>query len=232
METATHWLAVPFLPLGERSYSLLDVVILVALLVRAVWLVLQLLRSRVLRYTGMSAGGQEAVAFVARYGLLLVGTLVLLQLWGLDLTSLTLFASVLGVGVGLGLQGITKNFLSGLIIIFERPIQVGDFVEIGDLQGSVDSLGLRSTKVTTLPAGHLGGLQAAVGLAAELKQHRLAVLSVGRPRPQLRAVGASLAGRNRRHRSSAQAPLLQLLQSCRGVVSQPVVQQSRSLSCC
>ncbi len=147
------WLGSPFLPLGQRSYSLQDVAVLLLLFValtQAVGVLQSLLRKRVLRYTGMSAGGQEAVAFVARYGLLLVGTLVLLQLWGLDLTSLTLFASVLGVGVGLGLQGISKNFLSGLIIIFERPIQVGDFVEIGDLQGSVASLGLRSTKVTTL----------------------------------------------------------------------------------
>lgn len=153
VETATHWLAVPFLPLGEHSYSLLDVVILVALLVllvRAVGLVLQLLRSRVLRYTGMSVGGQEAVAFLTRYGLLFVGTLVLLQLWGLDLTSLTLFASVLGVGVGLGFQTLSKNLLSGMVIIFERPIQVGDFVEIGDLQGTVQRLGLRSTVVETL----------------------------------------------------------------------------------
>lgn len=153
VDATQGWLGAPFLPLGARSYSLQDVVVLLLLFValaQGVGLLQNLLRRRVLRYTGMSAGGQEAVAFVARYGLLLVGSLVLLQLWGLDLTSLTLFASVLGVGVGLGLQGISKNFLSGLIIIFERPIQVGDFVEIGDLQGSVDSLGLRSTKVTTL----------------------------------------------------------------------------------
>ncbi|MFQ6537682.1 MULTISPECIES: mechanosensitive ion channel family protein [Aphanothece] len=153
LEATRSWLEAPFLPLGARSYSLQDLVVLVLLFValaQMVGLLQSLLRKRVLRYTGMSEGGQEAVAFVARYGLLLVGTLVLLQLWGLDLTSLTLFASVLGVGVGLGLQGISKNFLSGLIIIFERPIQVGDFVEIGDLQGSVESLGLRSTKVTTL----------------------------------------------------------------------------------
>ncbi|MCP9887618.1 mechanosensitive ion channel [Cyanobium sp. ATX 6A2] len=153
MGETSRWLGVPLLPLGERSYSLLDVVILVALLlllVRAVGLVLRLLRTRVLRYTGMSLGGQEAVAFLTRYGLLFVGALVLLQLWGLDLSSLTLFASVLGVGVGLGFQTISKNLLSGMVIIFERPIQVGDFVEIGDLQGTVQKLGLRSTVVETL----------------------------------------------------------------------------------
>ncbi|MBE9173301.1 mechanosensitive ion channel protein MscS, partial [Cyanobium sp. LEGE 06143] len=92
------WLGSPFLPLGQRSYSLQDVAVLLLLFValtQAVGVLQSLLRKRVLRYTGMSAGGQEAVAFVARYGLLLVGTLVLLQLWGLDLTSLTLFASCL-----------------------------------------------------------------------------------------------------------------------------------------
>ena len=153
LHATTGWLDAPFLPLGERSYSLLDAVILLSLFVlltQAVGLLQRLLRRRVLRHTGMSLGGQEAVAFVARYGLLFIGTLVLLQLWGLDLTSLALFASVLGVGVGLGLQGISKNVLSGLIIIFERPIQVGDFVEIGDLQGTVLRLGLRCTEVVTL----------------------------------------------------------------------------------
>jgi small-conductance mechanosensitive channel len=153
LQGALRSLAVPFLPLGERSYSLLDAVILRALLLaflQGVALLQRLLRTRVLRYTGMSLGGQEAVAFLTRYGLLFFGTLVLLQLWGLDLTSLALFASVLGVGVGLGLQTISKNLLSGLVIIFERPIQVGDFVEIGDLQGTVEKLGLRSTVVESL----------------------------------------------------------------------------------
>ncbi|WP_259721372.1 mechanosensitive ion channel family protein [Synechococcus sp. CS-1328] len=146
-------LASPFLPLGERSYSVLDVVVLLGLFVlltRLVGVLQGLLRSRVLRYTGINVGAQEAVAFVVRYGLLFIGTLVLLQLWGLDLSSLTLFAGVLGVGVGLGLQGITKNFVSGLVIIFEQPIRVGDFVEIGDLQGTVQRVNLRSTEVLTL----------------------------------------------------------------------------------
>ncbi|WP_323271091.1 mechanosensitive ion channel family protein [Synechococcus sp. CCY9201] len=146
-------LASPFLPLGENSYSVLDVVVLLGLFVlltRLVGVLQGLLRSRVLRYTGINVGAQEAVAFVVRYGLLFIGTLVLLQLWGLDLSSLTLFAGVLGVGVGLGLQGITKNFVSGLVIIFEQPIRVGDFVEIGDLQGTVQRVNLRSTEVLTL----------------------------------------------------------------------------------
>ncbi len=149
----TESLGSPFLPLGGRSYSVLDAVILVALflvLVRGVAFLTGLLRTRVLQRTGIEPGSQEAIAFILQYGLLFFGTLVLLQLWGLNLTSLALFASVLGVGVGLGLQGIAKNLISGLIIMFERPIQVNDFVEVGDLQGTVTRVNLRSTEVVTL----------------------------------------------------------------------------------
>jgi small-conductance mechanosensitive channel len=145
----------PFLPLGERNYSVLDAIVLIGLFValfRGVGLVQAILRTKVLRHTSIGLGGQETIAFLVRYGLLIVGALVLLQLWGLDLTSLALFAGVLGVGVGLGLQGITKNFVSGLVILFERPIQVGDFVEIGDLKGTVQRVNLRSTEVVTLDA--------------------------------------------------------------------------------
>ena len=153
LEALTESLGSPFLPLGGRRYSVLDAVVLVALflmLVRGVALLKGLLRIRVLQRTGIEPGSQEAIAFILQYGLLFLGTLVLLQLWGLDLTSLALFASVLGVGVGLGLQGIAKNLISGLIIMFERPIKVNDFVEVGDLQGTVTRVNLRSTEVVTL----------------------------------------------------------------------------------
>jgi potassium-dependent mechanosensitive channel len=146
-------LASPFLPLGERSYSVLDVIVLITLflaLAKGLGMLQRVLRNRVLQYTGIGKGTQEAIAFVAQYALLFIGSLVLLQLWGLDLSSLALFASVFGVALGLGLQGITKNFISGLIIIFERPIQVGDFVEIGELQGTVQKISLRCTEVVTL----------------------------------------------------------------------------------
>lgn len=152
-DAITESLGSPFLPLGGRSYSVLDAVILVALfvvLVRGVAFLKGMLRTRVLQRTAIEPGSQEAIAFLLQYGLLFLGTLVLLQLWGLDLTSLALFASVLGVGVGLGLQGIAKNLISGLIIMFERPIQVNDFVEVGDLQGTVIRVNLRSTEVVTL----------------------------------------------------------------------------------
>ncbi len=145
--------ATQFIPAGDNSYSVLDVALLLILLAGVMNLaktVQHLLRTRVLRATGLNRGAQEAVAFVANYVLLFIGTLVLLQLWGFDLSSLTVFASVLGVGVGLGLQGFAKNFISGMVLIFEQPIKVGDFVQVGDYEGTVERINVRSTEIRTL----------------------------------------------------------------------------------
>jgi len=68
---------------------------------------------------------------------------------GFDLTKVTILAGAFGVGVGFGLQSIVNNFVSGLILLFERPIQVGDTVEIGDLLGEVSRIGIRASTVRT-----------------------------------------------------------------------------------
>lgn len=141
------------LTLGSKSYTVVDLLILVALL--AGWVILagtltNLFRSRVLSFAGIDRGAQEAIAILTRYSLIAIGTLVVLQVWGLDISSLTILASALGLGIGLGLQNIAKNFSSGLVLVFERPIQVGDFVEVGELKGTVEQIGGRSTEIRTL----------------------------------------------------------------------------------
>ncbi|MBW4649364.1 MAG: mechanosensitive ion channel [Kastovskya adunca ATA6-11-RM4] len=153
VDSITFTLTSPFIPLGQESYSVLDILILIGLFVGLFVLTRtakKLLRSRVLNLTGLSRGSQETIAVVANYSLIFIGTIVVLQIWGLDLSTLAIFASVLGVGVGLGLQGIAKEFISGLVVIFERPIQVGDFVELGELLGTVERIGVRSTEIVTL----------------------------------------------------------------------------------
>ncbi len=139
--------------LGSRSYSLLDLLLVVLTMlgvVVAASAVTNLLRSRVLRATGISLAAQEAIAVLSKYTLVLLGTVVVLQLWGLDLSSIALIASGLGIGVGLGLQGLVKDFVSGLVLVFERPVQVGDFVDLGQLKGTVARIGSRSTEIRTL----------------------------------------------------------------------------------
>ncbi|MEQ9669767.1 mechanosensitive ion channel family protein [Coleofasciculus sp. G2-EDA-02] len=141
------------IPLGDNSYSVLNLLILIGLFVGLIILakvIKQGLRSRVLRFTGLSRSSQETIAVILNYAFISITSLVLLQLWGLDISSLTVFAGVLGVGIGLGLQGIAKEFISGLVLIFERPIQVGDFVDVGGLMGTVEYINVRSTEVKTL----------------------------------------------------------------------------------
>lgn len=75
--------------------------------------------------------------------------LVALQTLGIDLTSLNVLAGALGVGIGFGLQNVANNFISGLIIMFQRPIKVGDRIEVGEVNGKVIKISSRSTTVVT-----------------------------------------------------------------------------------
>ncbi|HYF22452.1 MAG TPA: mechanosensitive ion channel domain-containing protein, partial [Caulobacteraceae bacterium] len=97
-------------------------------------------------------GGRASLYLVQKlvtYGLVIAGIYAGLTTLGLNLTSLAVFAGALGVGVGLGLQGIVKEFVSGLVIIFDRQIQVGDFVELEDVSGLIQEVGPRATRLRT-----------------------------------------------------------------------------------
>ncbi|NEQ98008.1 MAG: mechanosensitive ion channel family protein [Cyanothece sp. SIO2G6] len=143
----------PIFPLGDQQYSLVNLLILgtgfLGVIVGSS-IVTNVLRTRILQFARISSGSQQAIATLTRYSLIALGTVVILQLWGLDLSSLTLLASALGVGIGFGLQNIARDFGSGLVLLFERPVQVGDFIEVGDFRGTVDRIGARSTNIKTL----------------------------------------------------------------------------------
>ncbi len=94
-------------------------------------------------------GVRVAVGTILRYIVLVIGFIVVLQTIGLDLSAITVLAGALGVGIGFGLQNITNNFVSGIIILFERPIKVGDRIEVGDVSGDVISISMRSTMIVT-----------------------------------------------------------------------------------
>ncbi|NEP00158.1 MAG: mechanosensitive ion channel [Symploca sp. SIO2E9] len=139
--------------LGSKSYSILDFLFLLVLSA-GVWVLIrgftQVLKSRLLQLTGVDRGIQDTVALLVQYALTFLALLILLTIWGVDVSSLAILASLLGVGIGFGLQNIANNFISGLIITFERPIQVGDFIQVGDLLGNVERIGTRSTEISTL----------------------------------------------------------------------------------
>jgi small-conductance mechanosensitive channel len=138
---------------GERAYSALDLIALPLLLIVlwvAVGLVVRVIRSQVFEAAGVESGLQETLAILLRYALTFVGALVLLQGFGVDVRSLAIAASVLGVGIGFGLQNIANNFVSGLLLNLERPIRPGDYVNVGAFEGTVLRIGGRSTTIRTL----------------------------------------------------------------------------------
>lgn len=98
---------------------------------------------------GLEHGVSFAVSAVIRYCLITAGLLLAMAAMGIDLTQVTLLAGAVGVGIGLGLQGVVNNFVSGLILLIERPISAGDAVQIGDANGVVQSIGVRSSMIRT-----------------------------------------------------------------------------------
>ena len=107
------------------------------------------LRRRVFNRAHISIGIQESISRVLHYLVVLVAFFVALEHLGINLTALAAVGAVLMVGIGFGLQNIANNFISGLILLFERPIQVGDFVEVKAALGTVASIRARSTTVNT-----------------------------------------------------------------------------------
>jgi small-conductance mechanosensitive channel len=93
---------------------------------------------------GVDIGMREALGSILRYCIITLGTLMILQSAGIDLTSLNVLVGAVGVGLGFGLQNITNNFFSGLILLFERPIKIGDRVV-----GEVREIGTRATTIVT-----------------------------------------------------------------------------------
>ena len=144
----------PFVRLGEdHAYSVLQILLLISFSVGlwfAVNTITKLFKSYILAKSGAHQSIQEVFTVLAKYLLIFLGLVILLEIWGFDVSSLTLLGGVLGVGIGFGVQNIANNFISGIIIVVERPIQVGDFIKLGELVGTVKHIGARSTEIVTL----------------------------------------------------------------------------------
>jgi small-conductance mechanosensitive channel len=97
----------------------------------------------------MGLGARQALATIIRYFVIALGLLIMLQTAGINLTTFQVLAGTVGIGVGFGLQNIASNFVSGLIILIERPIQTGDRIVVGDIQGDILAVNARSTTVVT-----------------------------------------------------------------------------------
>lgn len=126
--------------------SFLFVIVAAYYLARLVRIILQ---EDVLTRMPLKRGVPQAIATAAQYLMLLLGFVLALTAAGFELNKLTLLTGAFGVGIGFGLQNIVNNFVSGLILLFERPVQVGDAVQIGGVSGDVTRIGIRSSTIST-----------------------------------------------------------------------------------
>lgn len=147
-----EFLRYPIFSLGSTAFTLWTLAYLVVLLVLLVTLsnrIKSWIADRLLASRGMDLGVRLAVGSLVRYAVLTVGFMIILQSAGVDLSTLTVFAGAVGIGLGFGLQSVVGNFISGLIILFERPIKVGDRIEVGGVAGDVINISARATTILT-----------------------------------------------------------------------------------
>ena len=139
--------------LGDVTITPAVLITVVLIMLGAFWasrLLRSMLRRNVFRRTHLNIGIQETISRILHYIIMLIGSFIAIQQIGIDLTTLAAIGAVLMVGIGLGLQNITSNFISALILLFERPVQVGDFVEVSGIQGRIRAIKTRSSIVETL----------------------------------------------------------------------------------
>jgi small-conductance mechanosensitive channel len=139
-------------PLPGVTLTLVQIFLLVALLLGVFWVSARtksFLFNRFLVNSGLDRSLQYAISQIVSNIVLVVGVFIVLDNAGIHLGTLTVFAGAVGVGIGFGLQNIASNFISGLVILAERPITIGDRVEVAGVAGQVQQIRARSTVILT-----------------------------------------------------------------------------------
>ncbi len=139
--------------LKETPVTLLSICIFVFFLIGFTYLggfIKRLLNQKILPRFISDSGLRFTLARMTQYVVMIIGVLVSFQFVGIDLTGLAVIFGFLSVGIGFGLQNITSNFISGLIVLFERPISIGDRVLVNDIEGDVQEINIRSTTVKSI----------------------------------------------------------------------------------
>jgi len=148
------WLGETFqgFKLGNITISPLEILLgllLFTLLLTATRLIQRTLDRRIFPRTRLDMGARTSIRAAVGYAGFTLAALFGISTMGIDFSSLAMIAGALSVGIGFGLQNIVNNFVSGLILLIERPIKVGDWVVVGDLQGHVKQISVRATEIIT-----------------------------------------------------------------------------------
>jgi small-conductance mechanosensitive channel len=147
-----RWFDYPLLRLGNQTITVLTLTKVLCWIIAIFvlnYVFQRLILRRVLRHTRLDLGLQFAIAKITGYIVVVLGVYVALVTSGINLSSLAVVAGALGLGLGFGLQGIVANFVSGLVLLAERPLSVGDRIEVQGVAGRVVKINLRATTVVT-----------------------------------------------------------------------------------
>lgn len=152
-ETIAAWFARPLFEIGDISITSTGLIRLAVIIAAAWWLsrLLQIAMNRLAAHRpNFSRASLYTLNRLVHYAVLTLGFAIGLSSIGIDLSKFALFASALGVGVGFGLQNMISNFVAGLMLLFEKTLKVGDFIELeSGIIGEVREINFRSTLITT-----------------------------------------------------------------------------------
>lgn len=154
----TVWLGKTWFNVGNTPVNTLTFfipLVIISLAVKASKFICHFFLDKVYNRYDLELGTRYTFNRLFHYGVVVVSVLIALPTIGFDLSILTVFAGVLGIGVGFGISNIVSNFISGLIILFERPIKVGDRIKLGELHCDVEHINIRSTVVRTRNNEHI-----------------------------------------------------------------------------
>ncbi|HEY6035245.1 MAG TPA: mechanosensitive ion channel domain-containing protein, partial [Kofleriaceae bacterium] len=149
VDTILQYLRTPLVVLSGTPVSLLTLLTAITIVIAARIIAAIIGRSleRVLAARELDKGMRFAVNKITRYVILVIGVFVALGTMGVDTSAIMGAGAVLLVGIGFGLQKLAENFISGLLLLLERPVKKGDFIDVGGVLGTVEDIGLRATHV-------------------------------------------------------------------------------------
>lgn len=152
LEKLRQILTAQILDITGTKFSIASIAILLGLIILTLFmskLISETVRRSLLIKLRVNRGPQEAITASIKYSLATISSIIILQTAGINLSSLAVIAGVVGIGVGFGLQNLATNFISGVVLLFEQTLKVGDYIEIGKLKGTIEKISIRSTIVRT-----------------------------------------------------------------------------------
>jgi small-conductance mechanosensitive channel len=152
IEQVTSILNKELFHIGSNTFTMISLIVLIVSLLALFFitsLIKKLLVKRIFPRYKMDRGTAESIATIIRYVIVIIGLMIIMRTSGIDISSLGILFGAIGIGIGFGLQSISNNFISGIIILFERPVKVGDRIEVEGVAGNIVKISGRATTIIT-----------------------------------------------------------------------------------